>query len=73
MRKFVHNFSAISAPLTDLTGKAGTEFDWHKWPDDKLQAFDALKHAISKVPLLKIPDITKPFQVYCDASLQGVG
>ncbi|KAJ9504903.1 hypothetical protein QJQ45_003522 [Haematococcus lacustris] len=73
VRKFVHNFSALAAPLTDLTGKAGIEFSWHKWPDDKLQAFDALKHAISKVPLLKIPDITKPFQVYCDASLQGVG
>ncbi|KAJ9525518.1 hypothetical protein QJQ45_003105 [Haematococcus lacustris] len=73
VRKFVHNFSALAAPLTDLTGKVGIEFNWHKWPDDKLQAFDALKHAISKVPLLKIPDITKPFQVYCDASLQGVG
>ncbi|KAJ9522463.1 hypothetical protein QJQ45_008249 [Haematococcus lacustris] len=73
VRKFVHNFSALAAPLTDLTGKVGIEFNWHKWPDDKLQAFDTLKHAISKVPLLKIPDITKPFQVYCDASLQGVG
>ncbi|KAJ9509253.1 hypothetical protein QJQ45_001711 [Haematococcus lacustris] len=48
VRKFVHNFSALAAPLTDLTGKVGIEFNWHKWPDDKLQAFDALKHAISK-------------------------
>ncbi|GFH29756.1 uncharacterized protein HaLaN_28472 [Haematococcus lacustris] len=48
VRKFVHNFSALAAPLTDLTGKVGFELNWHKWPDDKLQAFDALKHAISK-------------------------
>ncbi|KAJ9511053.1 hypothetical protein QJQ45_002859 [Haematococcus lacustris] len=73
VRKFVHNFSALAAPLTDLTGKEGLKYDWKHWPDDKLQAFHALKHAVSKVPLLRIPDISKPFQVYCDASLQGVG
>ncbi|KAJ9534101.1 hypothetical protein QJQ45_002104 [Haematococcus lacustris] len=73
VRKFVHNFSALAAPLTDMTGKEGLKYDWKHWPDDKLQAFHALKHAVSKVPLLRIPDISKPFQVYCDASLQGVG
>ncbi|KAJ9515656.1 hypothetical protein QJQ45_002705 [Haematococcus lacustris] len=73
VRKFVHNFSALAAPLTDLTGKEGLKYDWKHWPNDKLQAFHALKHAVSKVPLLRIPDISKPFQVYCDASLQGVG
>ncbi|KAJ9518314.1 hypothetical protein QJQ45_010218 [Haematococcus lacustris] len=73
VRKFVHNFSALAAPLTDLTGKEGLKYNWKHWPDDKLQAFHALKHAVSKVPLLRIPDISKPFQVYCDASLQGVG
>ncbi|KAJ9524744.1 hypothetical protein QJQ45_024345 [Haematococcus lacustris] len=72
VRKFVHNFSALAAPLTDLTGKEGLKYDWKHRPNDKLQAFHALKHAVSKVPLLRIPDISKPFQVYCDASLQDV-
>ncbi|KAJ9514416.1 hypothetical protein QJQ45_012363 [Haematococcus lacustris] len=28
---------------------------------------------LSKLPMLRLPDHTKPFQVYCDASLQGLG
>ncbi|KAJ9515658.1 hypothetical protein QJQ45_002704 [Haematococcus lacustris] len=48
VRKFVHNFSALAAPLTDLAGKEGLKYDWKHWPDDKLQAFHALKHAVSK-------------------------
>ncbi|KAJ9524377.1 hypothetical protein QJQ45_008576 [Haematococcus lacustris] len=31
------------------------------------------KSAIAAVPMLRLPDHTKPFQVYCDASLQGLG
>ncbi|KAJ9522550.1 hypothetical protein QJQ45_008376 [Haematococcus lacustris] len=49
VRKFVHNFSALAAPLTDLTGKEGLKYDWKHWPNDKLQAFHALKHAVSKL------------------------
>ncbi|KAJ9520658.1 hypothetical protein QJQ45_007456 [Haematococcus lacustris] len=43
VRKFVHNFSALAAPLTDLTGKEGLKYDWKHWPNDKLQAFQKEK------------------------------
>ncbi|KAJ9520727.1 hypothetical protein QJQ45_007586 [Haematococcus lacustris] len=73
VRKFVCNFSNIAAPLTNLCGKGGLSFPWHDWPEVPLTAFNALKAAIAAVPMLRLPDHTKPFQVYCDASLQGLG
>ncbi|KAJ9507614.1 hypothetical protein QJQ45_019205, partial [Haematococcus lacustris] len=73
VRKYVHNFSAISAPLTDLCGKLSATFPWHSWPDHERHAFYELKAAVANVPMLRLPDHTQPFQVYCDASLQGVG
>ncbi|KAJ9530390.1 hypothetical protein QJQ45_000755 [Haematococcus lacustris] len=73
VRKFVQGFSAISAPLTDLCGKLSATFPWHSWPDHERLAFHELKSAVANVPMLRLPDHTQPFQVYCDASLQGVG
>ncbi|KAJ9519613.1 hypothetical protein QJQ45_013367 [Haematococcus lacustris] len=73
VRKFVQGFSAISAPLTDLCGKLSATFPWHSWPDRERLAFHELKSAVANVPMLRLPDHTQPFQVYCDASLQGVG
>ncbi|KAJ9525376.1 hypothetical protein QJQ45_003220 [Haematococcus lacustris] len=73
VHKFVHNFSTIAAPLTNLTGPKKDSFPWKAWPPAELDAFNALKQAISNVPMLKLPDHSKPFQVHCDASLEGIG
>ncbi|KAJ9520454.1 hypothetical protein QJQ45_000206 [Haematococcus lacustris] len=73
VRKFVHNFSTIAAPLTNLTGPKKDSFPWKTWPQAELDAFNALKQAIANVPMLKLPDHSKPFQVHCDASLEGIG
>ncbi|KAJ9532240.1 hypothetical protein QJQ45_003965 [Haematococcus lacustris] len=73
VRKLVHNFSTIAAPLTNLTGPKKECFPWKAWPQAELDAFNALKQAISNVPMLKLPDHSKPFQVHCDASLEGIG
>ncbi|KAJ9525524.1 hypothetical protein QJQ45_003107 [Haematococcus lacustris] len=73
VRKFVHNFSTIAAPLTNLAGPKKDSFPWKAWPQAELDAFNALKQAIANVPMLKLPDHSKPFQVHCDASLEGIG
>ncbi|KAJ9510012.1 hypothetical protein QJQ45_011667 [Haematococcus lacustris] len=73
VRKFVQGFSAISAPLTDLCGKLSATFPWHSWPDHERLAFHELKSAVANVPMLRLPDHAQSFQVYCHASLQGVG
>ncbi|KAJ9532677.1 hypothetical protein QJQ45_010761 [Haematococcus lacustris] len=73
VRRFVLGFSMLAAPLTDLVGHKAKDFDWQAWNPETLAAFQALKHAIAQVPMLKLADHTRPFEVCCDASLLGVG
>jgi hypothetical protein len=48
----------------------GKEFKW----DDRCQtSFEELKKKLTTAPVLIMPDIHKGFDVYCDASRQGLG
>jgi hypothetical protein len=68
-RRFIEGFSKIVKPLTSLLEK-GKEFKW----DEKCQAcFEELKKKLTTDPVLIMPDIHKGFDVYCDASRQGLG
>jgi hypothetical protein len=68
-RRFIEGFSKIVKPLTCLLEK-GKEFKW----DDKCQVcFEELKKKLTTAPVLIMPDIHKGFDVYCDASRQGLG
>ena len=63
-RRFVSDFSKIARPMTELL-KKGVRFNW----DDKCeQAFQTLRKLLTSAPVLTQPDITRPFDVYCDAS-----
>ena len=66
---FVLNFSKIARPMTELL-KKGVRFNW----DDKCeQAFQTLRKLLTSAPVLAQPDITRPFDVYCDVSGTGHG
>jgi hypothetical protein len=67
-RKFIRDFSAIAAPLTALLKKEG----W-RWSDEATAAFDTLKQALTKAPVLHMPDFNKQLIVDCDASGSGFG
>jgi hypothetical protein len=68
-RRFIEGFSKIVKPLTTLLEK-GKYFKW----DEKCQAsFEELKKRLTTAPMLIMPDIHKGFDVYCDASRQGLG
>ena len=68
-RRFVPDFSKIARPMTELL-KKGVRFNW----DDKCeQAFQTLKKFLTSAPILAQPDITRPFDVYCDASGTNFG
>ena len=68
-RRFVQDFSKIARPMTELL-KKGVKFIW----DDKCeQAFQTLRKLLTSAPILAQPDITRPFDVYCDASGTGLG
>lgn len=68
-RKFVMNFSTIAAPLTSLL-KSDNPF---VWSEEQQKAFDALKQAITKAPVLILPNPSLPYTVTTDASGIGVG
>jgi hypothetical protein len=62
--RFILNFSKISKPITDLL-KEEEKFVWNVKRDE---AFQTLKKLLTTSPVLAQPDITKSFDVYCDAS-----
>ena len=68
-RKFIRDFSAIAAPLSELT-KDSVKFEWAA-PHES--AFVQLKAAIVQGPVLILPDPSLPFVVHTDASGFAVG
>ena len=67
-RKFIKDFGQIAAPLTSLLKK--NSFHWDEHAEF---AFLSLKQALSKSPVLCLPDFTSKFVVECDASGSGIG
>ena len=45
----------------------------YSWSSACQSAFDELKKKLTSAPILTPPDESQPFQVFCDASLQGLG
>ena len=43
------------------------------WTDECEASFQELKQRLVSAPVLCLPDINKDFQVYCEASRQGLG
>jgi hypothetical protein len=68
-RRFIEGFSKIARPMTALLAKK-VEF---KWTQKCQEAFEELKDRLTTAPVLVLPDVHKPFLVYCDASYTGLG
>ncbi|WVZ79890.1 hypothetical protein U9M48_027415 [Paspalum notatum var. saurae] len=68
-RRFVKNFSKIAQPLSKLLSKGAT----FEWTNKCRLSFEELKKRLTTAPVLIMPDVQKPFIVYCDASRQGLG
>ncbi|WVZ89514.1 hypothetical protein U9M48_035906 [Paspalum notatum var. saurae] len=68
-RRFIKDFSKIAKPMTALTRK-NAKFAWSPKCEE---AFGTLKKLLTSAPVSAQPDITKPFDVYCDASGSGLG
>nr|KAG5687934.1 hypothetical protein BaRGS_021642 [Batillaria attramentaria] len=81
-RKFVQNYSRISAPLTALMPvptkkqrgrkKVHQQKPW-QWGDEEEAAFQRLKDILSSPPVLGYADYTRPFELHTDASGTGLG
>src|SRR5947207_2309311 len=68
-RRFIQGFSKIAKPMTKLLQKEAKFI----WTSDCEAAFQKLKTLLTTAPVLTQPDITKSFDVYCDASGTGLG
>ena len=68
-RRFIEDFSRLTAPMTRLTRKE-VKFDW----DDRCEkAFQELKRMLTSAPILIVPDRRQRYTLYCDASRAGLG
>ena len=62
----------LAAPITDLIRK-GHAFEWSALCQD---SFEAIKHALTSAPVLKLPDLGEDaphFEVISDACGTGLG
>jgi hypothetical protein len=66
-RCFIPDFSKIAKPMTERL-KKGVKFFWELKCED---AFQTLRAHLTTAPVLAQPDVSKPFDIYCDAS--GIG
>jgi ribonuclease HI len=67
--RFIEGFSKIARPMTALLAKK-VEF---KWTLACQESFEMLKQKLTTASVLVLPDVHKPFSVYCDASYTGLG
>ncbi len=68
-RKFIVNFADHVKPLTDLLNK---KVAWN-WNENCAKAFKNTKALLTSFPILRLPDLTKEFVLYCDASNWALG
>ncbi|GJS32120.1 putative reverse transcriptase domain-containing protein [Tanacetum coccineum] len=68
-RRFIEGFSKIAKPMTKLTQKK-VKF---VWGDKQEAAFQLLKQKLCSAPILALPEGSKDFVAYCDASKKGLG
>ena len=69
-RDHIPAFAEISAPLTDLLKKGKAEHI--QWSEAQERAYSLLKEYLLQEPVLKLPNLSKPFVLRTDASGVGV-
>ncbi|XP_024955869.1 uncharacterized protein LOC112498643 [Citrus sinensis] len=67
-RRFIRGYASLVAPLTDLLCK-----DAFKSTQATTEAFEALKRAMVKAPMLRLPNFDSKFILETDASNVGIG
>ncbi|WVZ75931.1 hypothetical protein U9M48_023947 [Paspalum notatum var. saurae] len=68
-RRFIKDFSKTTKPMILLT-KKNARYSWSPYCEE---AFQSLKESLTTAPVVAQPNIAKPFDVYCDASGNGLG
>ena len=74
-RPYICNYGKMAKPLTELTtDRFGRDISEQWDADEKYQAaFDALKEKLCEYPVLRLPDLSKPYVCCSDASDYALG
>lgn len=67
--RFIENFSRIAKPMTQLLKKE----EKYVRTSQCQESFEELKRRLVSALILILPNQRKDFEVYCDASRQGLG
>ena len=67
--RFIEKESEIKLPLLKLLKKTQA---W-QWSAEQQEAFEKLKLALTRAPVLARPDFTREFTMQCDASNDAIG
>jgi len=68
-RRFIKDYAKITGPITALTRK---DAKWD-WTEEHSRLFWLLKKSLMQEPILRLPDMEKPFLLYTDASGYAIG
>ena len=68
-RRFIEGFSKLAKPMTALFEKNAKFVSSDKCQEN----FEELKKRLTTAPVLVLPDLSKNFSIYCDASRLGHG
>nr|KAE8920838.1 hypothetical protein PF009_g28872 [Phytophthora fragariae] len=69
LHKYTKDYAGLIQPMSSLLKKDVT---WN-WRPEHQDAFDAVKKSLASVPVLMLPDTSRPFHVVCDASDFAIG
>jgi hypothetical protein len=67
--RFIKDFSKVAKPMTKLL-KKNKAFEWTA---ECQASFEDLRKHLTSAPVLVLPDLTKKFDIYYDASHRGLG
>ena len=70
-RGYIDKYAEIAEPLTDLTKKKSSNVI--KWGEMQENAYTTLKRLLIAEPVLRLPDMLKPFVLRTNASDAGIG
>jgi hypothetical protein len=62
--RFIKDFSKIAKPMMKLLEKNKA----FEWTSECQASFEELRKRLTSAPVLVLPDLTKKFKIYCDAS-----
>lgn len=71
-RRFLKDFSTMTAPLTQLLKKK-KKLQKLVWTEEAEKSFQNIKEALISAPILASPNYAKMFYIQCDASHVGLG